>query len=99
MPASNTSDCFRASIGKKVVGFYERGEYSGVLECTLTKRTLVFDDGTGLTFCSNGAYWLESAEEVRRAIAVVKGELDRTERGLRDVLALAGVVAPEKGAK
>lgn len=90
MPASNTKDCFREFIGHTVKGVLfdalpvGRGDLQG------GNKTLVFDDGRGLTFAHNGSYWIDSADDVKRAIAITKGMLEAAQRDAKAILALAG---------
>ena len=90
MTASNTKECFRECVGKTV---------KGVLFCALPindrdiasrTKTLVFDDGTGLTFSDNGSFWPEHASDVRRAVERKRDELNATKGEIAGVLALAG---------
>lgn len=94
MAASNTKDCFRECIGKKVVGVLfdalplNRADLSG------GNKTLLFDDGSALTIASNGSFWQESPTDVERAIEGKQSELAALSRDLRDVIELAGRAVP-----
>lgn len=92
MAASNTFDCFRECIGLRVVGVLR--DAMPVSDRGLAKgtKTLVFEDGTGLTMAPNGSYWRESSNEIDRAISVRKRELDALNRDVADVLATAGAL-------
>lgn len=89
MAASNTKDCFREVVGKRVKGviFDALPRNSAVSDGT---KTLIFDDGTGLTIASNGSFWRESSEEISRAISIKKTELEAAKRDIEDVLTAAG---------
>jgi hypothetical protein len=92
MPASNTKDCFREFIGQKVKGCLFDALPVGRADLNGGTKTLVFQDGRGLTFASNGSYWVDSADEVKRAIAVVKTELKAHQRELKGILSVAGAL-------
>jgi|WetSurSiteA1Bulk_404760.scaffolds.fasta_scaffold141295_1 hypothetical protein len=62
----------------------------GRQDLAMGTETLIFDDGTGLTFASNGSYWRESAEHVVRAIDQRKRALREAHSEIAEVLALAG---------
>jgi hypothetical protein len=89
VPSSNTNDCFSEFIGQKVVGvlfdalppLIRRGEYS--------TRTLIFEDGRGLTIASNGSFWIDNAEAVARAVKRTRRHLEATQNQLAGVVALA----------
>lgn len=96
MPAANTRACFEELIGHQVVGVLfdalplaDRGIASGT-------KTLILDDGRGLTVSDSGSYWLESVEDIRRAVAQQRQELEAASHRLRGVLALAGEGAPDE---
>src|SRR5579872_649045 len=87
MPAaSNTKDCFRECVGKKVVGVLFDAIPAGRRDIASGTKTLVFKDGTGLTISSNGSWWLDSANEVKRATEVIRTELMRTKDDIEDVI-------------
>lgn len=92
-PASNTRECFREFVGQRMKGLLfdvfpmHRHDLSG------GSKTLVFEDGRGLTIASNGSYWIESAADVLRAVEIRQAELDARKADIAEVLALAGVLA------
>lgn len=88
--ASNTRDCFSTFIGCKVVGVLFDALPLTDRSLAAGNKTLVFDDGHGLTISSNGSYWTESPETIKRAIDQKKKELARTQDELSGVLQLAG---------
>ncbi len=90
MPAANTHACFSEFIGRKVVGTLFNALPVSRRDIAAGTKTLVFDDGRGLTIASNGSYWIESADEVRRAVEVRERELLTTQTELAGVLSLAG---------
>ena len=90
VPASNTKDCFREFIGHTVKGVLFDALPVGRYDLQGGNKTLVFDDGRGLTFANNGSYWIDSADEVKRAITIVKGMLEAAQLDAKDILALAG---------
>jgi hypothetical protein len=89
-PASNTKDAFRYAIGRTVVGVL----FDGLPTCT---KTLVFDDGTGLTLSSSGAFWTESAEDVQRAIGLVRERLEDAQQQYDAILRTAGAMSQPDG--
>lgn len=93
MAASNTKDCFKEVIGKSVIGVLFDALPVGRHDLAQGTKTLVFDDGTGLTISSNGSFWRENAEDVKRAIDIKGQELAATKDCIEAVLALAGKVS------
>ena len=96
MAASNTKDCFRECIGKTVVGVLFDAMPPNRKDLAAGTKTLVFDDGTGLTLNDSGAFWRESAAEVKYAVAERHSELSALQREISDVLDLAGVLKPNQ---
>lgn len=90
MAASNTKECFREVVGKRVTGFLFDALPSSRSDLRDGTKTLVFDDGTGLTIAANGSFWRELSEDVSRAISIKRKELEATKRDIADVLAAAG---------
>jgi hypothetical protein len=90
MSASNTKECFRECVGKKVKGVLFNALPFGSRELAHGTKTLIFDDGSGITFSNNGTYWRELPEEVTRAIKNAKKELEDAVVDLEDVLFMAG---------
>ncbi len=90
MAASNTKDCFRECVGKKIVGVLFGALPLNDADIANRTKTLVLDDGTGLTISSNGTFWRESAKDIRRAVDLKRDELNVTNREIVEVLALAG---------
>lgn len=92
MPAGNTREAFADFIGKKCIGVL-----FGALPLTnpgIARRckTLVFEDGRGLTFSDNGSFWIEDAADVKAAVRAKENELRRVGSEIESVLALAGAV-------
>ena len=56
-------------------------------------KTLVLDDGTGLTITSTGSYWRENAKEIESGIMVRKAELLKLHAELGESLRAEGVMA------
>lgn len=83
MVASNTRDCFRECIGKRVKGVLFDAMSDGA-------KTLIFEDGTGLTIASNGSFWRELSQDINRAIKNKRAELEANRRDIEDVLTAAG---------
>jgi len=90
MAAANTRSCFSEFIGQSVVGVIFDALPPSNRDVARGTKTLIFDDGRGLTFASNGSYWIDNADDVRRAIRRREQELRATESELVGVLALAG---------
>lgn len=92
MTASNTRECFKDCIGKKVVGVlfdalpWDRDELSK------GSKTLLFDDGTALTIAANGTFWIDLPGEVRRAISKRLIMLDDIKKEISEVLSAAGAL-------
>lgn len=97
MPAapvtSNTRDCFSTFIGRQVVGVLFDALPVGRKDLAAGTKTLVFDDGRGLTISSKGTFWVESEREIERAIKSARKEMERTKADLAGVLELAGAHA------
>lgn len=89
MTTANTRDCFTDFIGQKVVGVLFNALPAHRKDIAAGTKTLVFEDGRGLTIAGNGSYWVDGADEVRRAVEVRERELRATESELSGVLALA----------
>jgi hypothetical protein len=90
MAASNTKDCFREFVGMKVKGVLFDALPVGRADLNGGSKTLVFEDGRGLTIANNGSFWIDSAEEIKRAVSITKDELKKLQRATKDVLKLAG---------
>lgn len=92
MPASNTPACFEEFINQKMVGVLYDALPVNRRDLAAGTKTLIFEDGRGLTITSSGAYWIDAAEEVNRAIVQLHEELQRTKARIANVLKVAGVV-------
>src|SRR5690348_14170268 len=92
MAASNTHDCFRAFIGQRCVGVMFDALPVNRRDIASGTKTLVFEDGRGLTVAANGSYWIESAEDVGRAVSQRREDLARMQLDLVEVLSLAGAL-------
>ena len=88
--ASNTTECLEEFIGRTVVGVLISALPVNRPDLARGTRTLVFGDGCGLTFNSNGAFWAESKEDINRALKERETELRKTQGCLEAVLRLAG---------
>lgn len=91
MTASNTRECFREFIGQSL-----KGMIFNVLplrRCDLSKgtKTMIFEDGRGLTIAGNGSYWIDSKADVDAAIEELLFEFKRNQADLAGILAIAGV--------
>lgn len=83
--ASNTKAAYEECIGLTVKGVIYWARPEG-----RQARTLIFEDGTGLTCLSSGSYWREKAETVDRLIADRRRELEVATHDLEGVLSAAG---------
>lgn len=95
MAASNTKECFRESVGKRIVGVLFDALPPHRPDLSLGNKTVIFDDGTGLTFGGNGSYWQESRADIERAVERAREELARRKRDVEDVLQAAGALRGE----
>ena len=86
---SNTDECFSICVGRRVVGVLFGALPLSNAAIARGTRTLVFEDGYGLTISNKGTYWTETKDDVARAIARKRDELGRTQRELEQVLQLA----------
>ena len=68
MTASNTKECFTDCIGKTVLGCLFDAFPSNRRDLAAGTKTIVFDDGTGLTIASNGSFWPENRKDVETVI-------------------------------
>lgn len=50
-------------------------------------KTLIFEDGRGLTITSCGAYWIDSPEDIRSAISKIQREIGERQAELATQLA------------
>jgi hypothetical protein len=94
MAASNTKDCFRECVGKQVIGVLFDATPPGRTDMASGTKTLLFDDGSGLTISSKGTFWVEHPEEVKRAIRETHSKLCRNQRNIKDMLDAAGILLP-----
>ena len=90
---ANTPACFEAFIGQRVVGILLDTLPADRRDLSPGTKMLIFEDGRGLTIASNGSFWIDSAEDVERAVAATRRRLEATQRRLADVLALANARA------
>lgn len=87
---SNLTDAFRTFIGCTVKGCLFNALPVGRADLAHGTKTLIFDCGWGLTIASNGSYWPESPEEIKRAIRRAKEQLRNTQAEIKGVLQIAG---------
>ena len=90
MAASNTKDAVRELIGKRIVGVLFDTIPLGRADLSAGTKTLVFDDGTGFTVTSHGAFWRESENAIARAGDAARARLENAKRDIEDVLVAAG---------
>lgn len=90
MSASNTKDCVRDQIGKRIVGVLFDALPLSDRRLAAGNKTFVFEDGSGFTFSSSGSFWEERADDIKRAVNRQRERLEANQRDLQDVLDLAG---------
>lgn len=78
MVASNTHDCFREFLGQKLTGLLFGALPLGRADLSSGTKTLIFADGRGLTISSHGAYWIDSADEIHRAVMHRRREISQS---------------------
>jgi len=91
-PSSNSKDCFREFIGQRVKGvlFDAMPPNPTSNAGNAGSKTLIFEDGRGLTISSTGTFWVESKKNIDMAIIYKSNELTNLTNDLKDVLKLAG---------
>ena len=92
MATSNTRDCFREVIGKRVTGVLFDALPRGDVSLRNGNNTLIFEDRTGLTLRNNGAYWLESPDDINRAVFARVAELQQAKDELEEALRADGLL-------
>lgn len=85
---SNTDEVFRTFIGCALKGLLHKRNTSGGYY-----TVLVFECGWGLAINDNGSHWVESPEDVQRAVREHKRNLDHNKQELEHILRLAGETA------
>jgi hypothetical protein len=88
---ANTDECFSICIGRRVIGVLFDALPVNRRDIAAGTKTLVFEDGYGLTISSAGSFWTEDKDEIARAIRYKREELSKTSAEIEGVLALAGV--------
>jgi hypothetical protein len=89
MATANTLECIEEFKGQALRGVLTGNRKNAITGVTSTK-TLIFEDGRGLTFSSNGSYWTESAEEIAERVKKIVGELERAGESARRTLEAIG---------
>ena len=87
---SNTHECFSICVGRKVVGVLFDALPLSRRDLATGNKTLVFEDGYGLTISSSGSDWTETRDDVAAAIRRKRDDLGRNQREIEQVLSLAG---------
>jgi hypothetical protein len=90
MTGSNTHEAVRDCIGHKIVGVLFDACPPSRPDLALGNKTLVFEDGTGMTFSNSGSFWREAKQEIEWAVAKQQRALDNAKRELEGVLQVAG---------
>ncbi len=92
MPTSNTHECWSEFVGQKVIGCLFDALPTSRRDIASGTHALIFEDGRALVVSGSGTYWVENAEEVRRAIRYAKRDLDATSEQIKGILTLAGAL-------
>ena len=92
MPASNTRDCFREFVGQKLVGLMFDAMPMSRADLKAGNAHLIFEDGRALTLSNNGSYWIDSADDVIRALEANKRRLEQLQRETSEVIVASGLV-------
>jgi len=92
MTAANTKDCFREFTGQRLAGVIFDALPLSRRDIAAGTKTLIFEDGRGLTISSKGSYWIDSAADVKAAVGMVRRRISDTQEDLFGVLELAGRV-------
>lgn len=90
MTASNTHECFTEFIGQKVTGVLFDALPDHRRDLARGTKTLIFEDGRGLTISSHGTYWIDSVKDIQHALKRAEEELRKTQARLANVLFAAG---------
>lgn len=90
MTTSNTRECFTTFKGQRLIGMLFNALPVSRRDLAAGTTTLIFEDGRGLTISSNGSYWVDAADEVKRAVEERQAELRATQGEIEGVLELAG---------
>lgn len=90
--ASNSAECLQECVNHHILGVL----FDALSSYGAGTKTFVLDCGWGLTFASNGAYWLDPPDTIRQAIQTTHRKLRQTERDIAATLALAGLVATKE---
>lgn len=92
MAASNTRDCFREFVGQKLVGLMFDAMPMSRADLRQGNVHLIFEDGRALTLNPRGSYWIDSADDVIRALKQNKDRLEQLQRETAEVVAASGLV-------
>lgn len=82
MAASNTQQCFQECVGLKVVGVIYNALPRHRRDLAQGNKTLIFDDGTGLTISDRGSFWREPVDEIRAALNARMSDLTEAQATL-----------------
>ncbi len=89
---ANTKGCFREFIAQRVVGVLFDALPLGDKGIAAGTKTLVFEDGRGLTITSHGTYWVDGAADIARAADRARLALRAAQIDLAAVIDLAGLL-------
>lgn len=90
MAASNTKECMLELVGHQVIGVLIGAFPLHNQSIAKGTRSFILDDGRAFTFNTNGAFWIESADDVRRAVEKRQQELQEAMVAYEAVLAMSG---------
>ena len=89
MAASNTKECFSEFVGMKFIGVLFNALPLTNPALSFGNKTLIFEDGRGLTISENGSYWIDNKENVSRAVYWRCEDLNRCKAEMEEMLELA----------
>jgi hypothetical protein len=94
---SNTQECFRICVGRKVVGVMFDALPIGRMDLRAGNKTLIFEDGEGLTISSRGTFWTETKRDIFVAVREREAELASVTNEHTEVLRLTGLAENAAG--
>lgn len=92
MVTSNTRDCFREFVGQRIIGLMFDAMPMSRADLRQGNVHLIFEDGRALTLNRSGSYWIDSAEDVIRALQKNKDRLEQLQRETAEAIAASGLV-------
>jgi hypothetical protein len=87
---ANSRECILELRGRNVVGVLQSGLPLNRPDLSLGTTTIIFDDGSGLSF--TGAFWTESKNDVEAALANLRRRMEEAGALAADALRIAGQI-------